>query len=121
MVKKKDKLTVPQFLDRLKHINMLILQFPDANPDDQFSPQEIKKRFYHAMPVRWRTNFINSDQSLQSTTTDLLQTYMVQQEQQTDAHCKKVREQNKSTQSKGTSTSSHGGRFSPKSNKRSVP
>ncbi len=120
-IKKNDKLTVPQFLDRLKHINMLLLQFPDANPDNQFSPQEIKKLFYHAMPVRWRTNFINSGQSLQSTTTDLLQTYMVQQEQQTDAHRKRVCEQNKSNQSKGTGSSSHNGRFSSKSNKHSAP
>ena len=116
-IKKNDKLSVPHFLDRLKHIDMLILQFPDATPDNPFSPQEIKKLFYHTMPVRWRTNFINSGQSLQTTTTDLLQTYMVQQEQQTDAHCKKFRNQNKSTQAKGTG--SLAGQLSYKTKKRS--
>lgn len=96
---KNDKFTVPQFLNCIKHINMRIAQFPDATSNECFTSNKLTKIFYHSMPIRWQTNFINSGQTLLSTTTDLLRTYMVQQEQQTDAHCKKVRESNKSTQS----------------------
>ena len=48
-IRKNDKLTVPQFMDRLKHINMLIAQFPDATDKDSFSPLEIKRIFYHSI------------------------------------------------------------------------
>ena len=91
-VKKNDKFTVPQYLDRPKHINMLLAQFPGGTIDDCFSNEEIKKIFYHSMPVRWRTNFINSGQALAETDLDTLRTCMVQQEIQTDAHRKKTRE-----------------------------
>ena len=91
-VRKNDKLTVPQFLDRFKHINMLMSQFPDATANDSFAPTEIKRIFYHAMPTRWRTNFINSGQFLQTTMIESLRTYMVQQESQTDAHRHKSRD-----------------------------
>ena len=94
-IRKNDKLTVPQFLDRLKHINMLIEQFPEATSDDTFTSEEIKKIFYHSMPALWRTNFINSGQNIKTTSLDSLRTYMVQQEMQTDAHRKKVRDENK--------------------------
>ena len=97
-MKKKNEFTVPQFLDRLKHINMLLAQFQDASNKDCFSADKIKKLFYHSMPVRWHTNFINSGQTLQETDLDALRTYMVQQEMQTDAHRKKSRDQNKSKQ-----------------------
>ena len=97
-VRKNDKYTVPQFLDRLKHINMLLSQFPGASQTDCFSSTDVKKIFYHAMPVRWRTNFINSGQTLQGTSLDTLRTYMVQQELQTNAHRKKSRENNKEKQ-----------------------
>lgn len=89
-IKKNDKTSVPQFLDRLKHINMLLAQFPDAAPQDTFNDEEIKQIFYHSMPVQWRTNFINSGQ--------VLRTYMVQQELQTNAHRKKTRDANKRSQ-----------------------
>jgi len=79
-VMKNEKLSVPQFLDRLKHINMLISQFPDATEEDIFNNEEVKKIFYHAMPPRWRTNFINSGQNVITTSLDSLRTYMVQQE-----------------------------------------
>ena len=94
-IRKNDKYTVPQFLDRLKHINMLLSQFPGASEQDSFSLDEIKRLFYQAMPTRWRTNFINSGQSLMTTSIESLRTYTVQQEQQTDAHRKKTRENNK--------------------------
>ena len=106
-IKKNDKFTVPLFLDRLKHINMLLSQFPNGTIDDCFSNEEIKKIFYHSMPIRWRTNFINSGQSLAETDLDTLRTYMVQQEIQTDAHRKKTRELNKAKQQSGKS-SNHG-------------
>ena len=47
------------------------------------------------MPTRWRTNFVNSGQSIQQVSTEVLRTYTVQQESQTDAHWKKVRDSNK--------------------------
>ena len=75
--RKNDKLSVPQFLDRMKHINMLILQFPDAKESDSFSNNEKKKLFYHAMLSRWRTNFLNSGQNVLETSLDTLHTYMV--------------------------------------------
>ena len=75
--RKNDKLSVPQFLDRMKHINMLILQFPDAKESDSFSNNEKKKLFYHAMLSRWRTNFLNSGQNALETSLDTLHTYMV--------------------------------------------
>ena len=73
---------------------MLIAQFSDATDSDAFTPTEIKRIFYHAMPTRWRTNFINSGQSLQTTSVETLRTYMVQQELQTDAHSWKSRDAN---------------------------
>jgi len=42
-VKKNDKYTVPQFLDRIKHINMLLSPFPGATAQDCFTPEEIKR------------------------------------------------------------------------------
>ena len=100
-VRKNDKTTVPQFLDRLKHINMLLVQFPNAAPTDAFNAEEVKQLFYHAMPARWRTNFMNSGQNVNTTPLETLRTYMVQQEVQTDSHRKKVRENN---QKKGSGT-----------------
>ena len=64
-IKKNDKLTVPQFLDWLKHINMLIAQFPSSSNQNIFTTDELKKIIYHSMPVRWRTNFVNSSQNVQ--------------------------------------------------------
>ena len=74
------KLTVSQFLDRFKHVNMLISQLPNAKDSDTFMCEEIKKLFYLAIPVRWRTNFVNSGQSILETSMDNLRIYMVQQE-----------------------------------------
>ncbi len=74
---------------------MLIPHFPNATNQDSFSHDEIKSLFYHAMLVRWRTNFINSGLNFASSSIEILRTYMVQQELQTDAHCKKNREGNK--------------------------
>ena len=119
-IKKNDKFTVPQFLDRLKHINMLLSQFPGASQADCFTPNEIKKIFYHSMPVRWRTNFINSGQNLQGTTLDNLRTYMVQQEMQTNAHRQKSREHNKEKQKgKSNHTSSSRSRHFKRSSNQS--
>ncbi len=58
------------------------------------------------MPVRWRTNFINSGQSLSTASIKSIRTYIVQQEQQIDAHRKKVRDTNKKNgkNQKGTKT-----------------
>ena len=73
---------------------MLIDQFPSATNADSFTPTDIKQIFYYFMPTCWRTNFITSEQSLQTTTVETLRTYMVQQESQTDAHCRKSRDSN---------------------------
>ena len=68
---------------------MLFSQFPSANEDSMFTTEEIKKLFCHSIPVRWRTNFVNPGQNIQEVSTEVLRTYMVQQEAQTDAHRKK--------------------------------
>ena len=99
-VRKNDWYTVPQFLDRLKHINMLLCQLPSASDSDCFNATELKQIFYNSMPIWWRTNFINSGQSLFSLSIESLQTYMVQQENQTDAHRRKARDGNKKNQNK---------------------
>ena len=99
-IRKHDRYTVPQFLDRLMHINMLLHQFPSATAADSFNSTELKRIFYHSMPTRWRTNFINSGQSLANTSIESLRTYMVQQETQTDAHRRKARDGNKKSQDK---------------------
>ena len=80
MYQKNNKLSVPQFLNQMKHINMLISQFSSADKDSIFNTDEIKKLFYHSMPVRWCTNFLNSGQDIQEVFTEVLRTYMVQQE-----------------------------------------
>ena len=99
---------------------MLLSQFPGASQADCFTPNEIKKIFYHSMPVRWRTNFINSGQNLQSTTLDNLRTYMVQQEMQTNAHRQKSRENNKEKQKgKSNHTSSSRSRHFKRSSNQS--
>ena len=41
------------------------------------------------MPLRWSTNFVNSGQNVQQVSLEALQTYMVQQEAQNDAHQKR--------------------------------
>ena len=79
----------------MKHINLLIGQFPNSNASNCFSNKELKRLFYFAMPLRWRTNFINSGQSLHNSSIKTLKTYMVHQEHQTDAHRKKNKETNK--------------------------
>ncbi len=117
-VRKNDKLTVPQFLDRIKQINLLLAQFPNSNPQQCFTNDEIKRLFYFAMPMKWRTNFINSGQSLHTTTLEALKTYMVYQEQQTDAlRRKKSKEGNKKNPSKNfsrkTTSSSNGSNRNP--------
>ncbi len=84
-VRKNDKLTVPQFSDQIKQINPLLAQFPGSNAQLCLTTDEVKHLFYFAMPMKWQTNFINSGQSLHSTTLEALKTYMVYQEQQTDA------------------------------------
>ena len=99
-VRKNDRYTVLQFFDRLKHINMLLRQFPSASDSDCFNATELKRIFYNSMPIRWRTNFINSGQSLHSSSIESLRTYMVQQENQTDAHRHKARDGNKKIQNK---------------------
>ena len=100
---------MPQFLDQLKHINMLIAQFPTATEADIFSFIDIKKLFYHAMPNRWRTNFINSGQKVHQSSLDDLRTYMMKQESQTDTHCKKVIDSNKKNQNKKPFNKNHKG------------
>ena len=93
-IKKNDKLTVPRFLDRMKQINLLIAQFPHSCPDNCFNDDELKRLFYFAMPLRWRTNFIISGQSLHNSSIESLKTYMVHQEHQSDAHWKKNNKDN---------------------------
>ena len=85
-VRKTDKFTVPKFWDRLKRINILIAQFPSATPAHCYSEQELKRIFYLSMPTRWRTNFVNSGQTVHTCTIESLRTYMIHQEQQTDLH-----------------------------------
>ena len=46
------------------------------------------------MPLRWRTNFINSGQSLHESSLEVIKTYMIHQEHQTDAHRRKTRDAN---------------------------
>ena len=84
-VRKNNRLTVAQFLDCMKPINLLLAQFPGSSARQCLTSDELKRLFYFAMPMKWRTNFINSGQSLHSTTLGTLKTYMIYQEQQTDA------------------------------------
>ena len=62
------------------------------------------------MPVRWRTNFVNSGQNVQDVSIEVLCPYMVQQEAQMDAHRKKIRETNKKNQ-KVPFNKSKGGKY----------
>ena len=75
-------------------------QFPNASESDTFNSEELKRVFYTSMPLRWRTNFVNSGQNVQQVSLEALRTYMVQQEAQTDAHRKKTRDLNKKNQTK---------------------
>ena len=67
-------------------------KFPGSNRQQCFNNEELKRLFYFAMPNRWRTNFVNSGQSLHTTSLESLKTYVVHQEQQSDAHCRKNKE-----------------------------
>ena len=51
-------------------------------------------KFYLDMPLRWRTNFINSSQDLHESSLEVIKTYMIQQEYQTNAHWKKTHDAN---------------------------
>ena len=101
---------------------MLIAQFPGTTNADSFTPTEVKRTFYHVMPTDWHTNLINSGQSLQTTMVEALHTYMVQQESQTDAHCRKSRDangnkkQSKVPFNKFTKNSGKGSRRHPSNN-----
>ena len=91
-------------------MSLLISQFPSAINDNIFTTNEIKKIFYHFMPLRWCTNFVNSDQNVQQVSTKVLCTYMVQQEAQIDTHRKRVCESNKKQQQKIPFNKSTGGK-----------
>ena len=80
----------------MKQINLQIGQFPNSNSSHCFAEEELKRLFYFAMPMCWRTNFINSGQSLHNSSIKTLKTYTVHQEHQTDAHQKRNKETNKS-------------------------
>ena len=88
-VRKIDCLMVPQFLDRLKQMNLLSSQFPGFSAQKCFTSKEIKRIFYFAMTMNWWTNYIKSEQSLHITSIKTLKTYMVYQKQQTDARREK--------------------------------
>ena len=107
--KKNDRLTVPLFLDRLKQLNLRLPQFSDASKTDSFTPEELKRIFYYAMPLRSRTNFINNGQSLHESSLEVIKTYMIHQEHQTDAHMRKPRDANskKPSSSRRNSSSNH--------------
>ena len=79
-IRKNDRLTVRQFLNQLKEINLLLAQFPGSSVRQCLTMDELKQLFYFAIPMKWRTNFINSGQSLHSTNLETLKTYMVYQE-----------------------------------------
>ena len=72
-VKKNNKLSVPHFLGHLKQINLLVAQFPNLSLQHCFTDNEIKRLFYFAMPIHWHTNFINSKQSLHTSTMEGLE------------------------------------------------
>ena len=114
-VRKTDKFTVPKFLDHLKRMNLLIAQFPNATQSDCFSDQELKQIFYLAMPIRWRTNFVNSGQTIHSSTIESLRTYMLNQEQQTDLH--RLKKSKDKSKKQGTS-SQQDGSTNPKRNQK---
>ena len=58
-VRKHDRYTVTQFLDRLKHINMVLIQSPSAIAADSFSSTELKKFFITlCLPVGEQTSLI---------------------------------------------------------------
>ena len=86
---------VLQFIDRLKQINLLLAQFPRSDPGQCLTPDELKSLLYFAILMKWQTNFINSGQSIHSTTLETLKTYMIYQEQQTVAIKKKKKKRNK--------------------------
>ena len=98
-LKKNDKFTVPLFSNRLKQLILLLPQFPDASEIDSFSPEELKRIFYFAISLRWRTNFINSGQSLHESSFEVIKTYMIHQEHQTDAHGRRSQDINSKKQS----------------------
>ena len=81
---------MPQFLDYLKHVNLLVAQLSSAKDSDSFSNEELKRIFYTSMPLCLQTNFVNLGQNVQQVSFESLQTYMVQQDAQTDAHRKKT-------------------------------
>lgn len=114
--KKNDRLTVPLFLDRLRQLNLLLPQFPNGSSEDSFTPEKLKRIFYFAMPLRWRTNFINSGQSLHESSLEVIKTYMIHQEHQTDAHRRKTRDANSKKQSSSSSS-----RRNPNSNPKGKP
>ena len=85
-----------------------------------FNDEKLTRIFYFAMPNRWRTNFINSGQSLHTTMLEALKTYMVHQEQQTDAHrCKNKENNNRNGQGRNFNKRSRQNYNSPSTNKSS--
>ncbi len=96
-------------------MNLLIAQFPNATQSDCFSDQELKRIFYLAMPIRWRTNFVNSGQTIHSSTIESLRTYMLHQEQQTDLH--RLKKSKDKSKKQGTS-SQQDGSTNPKRNQK---
>ena len=50
-IRKNDRLTVPQFLDRMKQINLLLAQFPGSSTLQCLTPDELKRLFYFTMPM----------------------------------------------------------------------
>ena len=99
-IRKPRELTIAQFVDRVKYMNILLSEMPGASASSPFSEGEIKDILYQSVIKRWRSNFINSGRNIHEATLDELKVYLTQQEQQTDLYNAEKKHKNQGNRKK---------------------
>ncbi|MGH7954505.1 MAG: hypothetical protein ACREOZ_00940 [Gloeomargaritales cyanobacterium] len=92
-VKKPKSLTVAQFSHRLKFMNTLTMEFPNAERRHQFTNDEFKNFFHEAMPNAWKIRFANSNSRVRNLAYPELTHYFQIQEEQSPDETKKSQHQ----------------------------
>ena len=77
---KPHSMSVSTFFSRLKTMNRLLMQLPEAEETDKFSDEELLFIAYEAMPITWRTHHRRAGMELEGADLPGLQAYMQSQE-----------------------------------------
>jgi len=79
-VKKPRSMSTSDFFTRMQEMNDALMFFPGAIAS--FDENEMKDILFDALPIQWRTNFINADLNLDDITIERLRGFMTRMENQ---------------------------------------